>query len=155
MVTCYACRLRFVSLRDTKSTHTNGKFHRSNGPAIERWNNQKESYFRGFVHKDLGPTVIYPQGSKFYYVNNKFHRIDGPAIELINGDKEWWLYGLRHRIDGPAVERSNGDKFNFFCDVQYDEDSEIMIDSKIKEWWQNEEFGIHLELDYDRLMPIL
>ena len=45
----------------------NGKFHRTDGPAIE-----------------------YINGTKIWYTNDKLHRTDGPAIEYANGDKEWY-----------------------------------------------------------------
>jgi hypothetical protein len=71
----------------------NGKWHREDGPAIERSN-----------------------GTKAWYLNGLRHREDGPAVEDSNGTKAWYLNGLRHREDGPAVEDSNGDKYWYLND---------------------------------------
>ena len=48
----------------------NGKFHREDGPAVER-----------------------VDGRNHWYLNGEPHREDGPAIEWANGTKEWWLNG--------------------------------------------------------------
>ena len=65
----------------------NGKYHRTDGPAIEC-----------------------VDGTKSWYLNGKLHRVDGPAIELENGHKAWYLNNQLHRIDGPAIERADGSK---------------------------------------------
>ena len=46
----------------------NGKFHREDGPAIER-----------------------ADGYQAWYLNGKAHREDGPALISISGFKSWWL----------------------------------------------------------------
>ena len=62
------------------------------------------------LHRTDGPARERANGDKEWFRNNKIHRTDGPAIELANGDKEWWLNSQRHRTDGPAVELANGNK---------------------------------------------
>lgn len=57
-----------VSSLDTKWYNSKDKYHRINGPAIERTN-----------------------GDKFWYKEGKLHREDGPAVELANGNKAWYL----------------------------------------------------------------
>jgi hypothetical protein len=52
------------------------------------WRNSKGKY-----HRTDGPAVEYADGSKVWYVYGKLHRTDGPAIEFSNGDKEWWVQG--------------------------------------------------------------
>ena len=46
----------------------NGKFHRINGPAIER-----------------------PDGAKLWYKNGERHRKDGPAFKYPNGTEKWFI----------------------------------------------------------------
>ena len=58
---------------DVKYWLQNGKYHRTDGPAIE-----------------------YASGDKAWYQNDKRHREDGPAVEWADGDKEWYLYGVRY-----------------------------------------------------------
>ena len=68
----------------------NGRLHRENGPAVERWG-----------------------GDKLWYLNGKVHREDGPAIEYDNGKKEWWRHGCymseeEHRAGYPFVDLCAG-----------------------------------------------
>jgi hypothetical protein len=49
---------------------TNGRHHRTDGPAIE-----------------------YICGTKHWYMDGLLHRTDGPAIEYSAGGRSWWLYG--------------------------------------------------------------
>jgi hypothetical protein len=51
-----------------------GKFHRLDGPAIER-----------------------SDGTKEWWKNGKRHREDGPAIEFTDGYKEWWLNDIPYK----------------------------------------------------------
>lgn len=48
----------------------NGRWHRTDGPAVERAN-----------------------GNKGWFLYGKLHRTDGPAIEYADGKKEWWING--------------------------------------------------------------
>lgn len=50
-----------------------GELHRMEGPAIERFNGDKE-----------------------WWMNGKLHRIDGPAIECPDGSRQWWLHGVEY-----------------------------------------------------------
>lgn len=49
-----------------------GKYHRADGPAVERDNGDRE-----------------------WYVNGVRHRADGPAIDYANGHQAWYLDGKR------------------------------------------------------------
>jgi hypothetical protein len=61
-----------MSIPETKRWYLNGKWHREDGPAIERAN-----------------------GDKFMVAKRKIrHREDGPAIEYVQtGAKQWYLNG--------------------------------------------------------------
>ena len=56
-----------------KSWIDNGKFHRTDGPAVERIS-----------------------GSKFWFVNGQRHRIDGPAVEYASGYYAWYINDVRY-----------------------------------------------------------
>lgn len=75
-------------LKTLREFKIDGKYHREDGPAIER-----------------------EDGTKEWWLNGKLHRADGPAVEYPNGDKEWYLNNNLHREDGPAIECSDGYKF--------------------------------------------
>lgn len=53
----------------------------------------------GKLHRTHGPASVTIRGSKFWYRNGELHREGGPAIEWFNGDKEWWLNGTRSRSE--------------------------------------------------------
>jgi len=67
------------------------------------WLNEK-----GKHHRTDGPAVEWANGDREWCVNDKLHRIDGPAFESANGGRAWWVNGHLHRTDGPAVEYANG-----------------------------------------------
>jgi hypothetical protein len=55
----------------------NGKYHRTDGPAIE-----------------------YSDGTTYWHVRGKRHRIDGPAVEYPDGSKYWYVNGVyQHTVD--------------------------------------------------------
>jgi len=103
-----------------KKVHKNGnvfyynakkQLHRTDGPASEYSNGNKEWWINGQRHRIDGPAVerlIAGTKSKEWYKNGKLHRENGPAIELRNGIKSWWKYGKVHRLDGPAITRPDG-----------------------------------------------
>lgn len=62
--------IREVDIYGNVSYKLDGKFHREDGPAVERAN-----------------------GGKSWFLNGKRHREDGPAIEFADGDKSWYLHG--------------------------------------------------------------
>ena len=93
-----------------ESWFLNGKHHREDGPAVERW---------------------LKNGQKFeesWWLNGKYHRENGPAVQYWypNGQKEghWFLNGKHHREDGPAYQLwdENGKKLQqawILNDIQY------------------------------------
>ncbi len=64
----------------------------------------------GKYHRTDGPAVIYNNGDKSWYCNSMLHRLDGPAVIRINFCNNWYKNGKRHRIDGPAIEYVNDDE---------------------------------------------
>jgi len=77
----------------TKYWYKDGFLHREDGPAIEYPDGSKEWYKNGLLHREVGPAIEFTNGSKLWYFNNQRHREDGPAIERASGEKEWWLNG--------------------------------------------------------------
>ncbi len=138
----------------------NGKLHRDDGPAIERFNGDKEWYINGKLHKENGPAIELDDGTKSWYKNGKRHREDGPAnefangdkewrindelhrdggpaVEKANGDKEWYKNGKLHREDGPAIEKANGDKEWLINGKRHRDDGPAVENDGRKEWWVN------------------
>jgi len=70
------------------------------GPAIE-WNNgDKEYYYQGVKHRNVGPACVYV-GNDFmtrhsYYVEGELHRLDGPAVEWRDYPNDYYIYGKKY-----------------------------------------------------------
>jgi hypothetical protein len=77
---------------------------------VKVFDNKKEWYFNGKLHRTDGPAFEHADGYKAWYLNGRPHRTDGPAVEYPNGDKHWYLNGKLHCTDGPAVEHADGYK---------------------------------------------
>jgi hypothetical protein len=73
---------------------------------IQTWHNTE-----GFLHRQTGPAIIYPDGGQEWWLNGKLHRQDGPAIIGWNGDQFWYLHDKLHCLTGPAVTRENGKQY--------------------------------------------
>lgn len=72
----------------------NGKYHREDGPAIERPSGYKAWCINGKLHREGGgPSVEYPNGAKLWHFNGKRHRLDGPAVKSPDGAKLWYIDG--------------------------------------------------------------
>ena len=96
----------------------------------------KELHFDsdGKLHRTDGPAVESANGTKKWYLNGRLHRTDGPACEYTNGTKEWYLNGQLHRTDGPAIEEADGTKYwyvNGKC-ISRSEFRKIMAEKKSK-----------------------
>jgi hypothetical protein len=83
-----------VQNNETDFYFKDGRFHRSDCPAVEDPDGTKEWWFEGRRHREGGPAVEYPNGTKCWYKNGKLHREDGPAKEWSDGYKQWWLEGV-------------------------------------------------------------
>jgi hypothetical protein len=55
--------------------YLNGKFHRTDGPAIE-WRGSKFWCLNGKRHREDGPAIVHSDGGKDWYLNNKYHGIN-------------------------------------------------------------------------------
>ena len=118
--------------------NNNGKYHRTDGPAVEYANGIKEWYLNGKLHRTDGPAIERPDGTKYWYLNGKTHRTDGPAVEYANGIKEWWVNGKLHRTDGPAIEYADGTKYWYLNGKTHRTDGPaIEYANGTKEWWVN------------------
>jgi hypothetical protein len=95
--------------------------HRTDGPAIEWPNGDKEWFVDGKLHRIDGPAIECADGCKEWFVDGKLHRIDGPAIECADGYKAWYVDDKRHRSDGPAIEWADGTKFWYVDDKRLTE----------------------------------
>ena len=73
--------------------YLNGKWHREDGPAIERANGDKYWFLDGKPHREDGPAIEYVDGGKEWYIKGKLHREDGPAVEWAGGGKSWYING--------------------------------------------------------------
>ena len=73
------------------------KYHREDGPAIERSDGYKAWYKFGKRHRIGGPAII-STGRDEYYVDGKLHREDGPAVEHVHGDCYWFYHGEEIKI---------------------------------------------------------
>jgi hypothetical protein len=61
----------------------NNKFHRTDGPAIEYVNGDKEWYINGMCHREDGPAVErYEDQIIGYWLNGNFYK-------NINSNEEW------------------------------------------------------------------
>ena len=61
-------------------------------------NNFGDKFWRlnGKWHRTDGPAVEWAGGDKLWFLNGEFHRTDGPAIEYTNGDKFWYINGKEY-----------------------------------------------------------
>jgi hypothetical protein len=73
--------------------NSSGKCHRTDGPAVEWSNGDKEWLVGGKFHRTGGPAIEWSDGDKQWYVNGNLHRTDGPAVEYLNDCKVWWVDG--------------------------------------------------------------
>ena len=99
---------------------------------IKRW------FKDGVMHRDDGPTIIYPDGKQVWYKYNRRHRDDGPAVIYPNGDQFWYKEGEIHRDYGPAVIYVNGGQYWYKYNKQYEPSAhELMV------WKMNEKLTCH------------
>ena len=45
------------------------------------------------LHRTDGPAIEFPDGNKQWVVNGVLHRLDGPATENDDGSKQWFVNG--------------------------------------------------------------
>ena len=62
-------------------------------PIIDEYGTKWYYNEQGQLHRTDGPAVEYANGDKEWWVNGQLHRPDGPAIEYASGTKSWWVNG--------------------------------------------------------------
>ena len=67
----------------------------------------------GRLHRTDGPALEHANGSVKWYRHGKRHRIGAPACVYVNGTRKWYEDGLRHRDDGPAATYPDGRRIWF------------------------------------------
>jgi antitoxin component YwqK of YwqJK toxin-antitoxin module len=113
---------RIISKIEEEWLDKDGEFHREDGPAYIRYNEngniKYKSYFsNNKLHREDGPASIqyYENGNiqcEYYYLNGKIHKEDGPAYTVYyeNGNIKYEAYYLNGKInkeDGPAYTAYN------------------------------------------------
>jgi hypothetical protein len=61
----------------------------------------------GDLHRTDGPAIEWANGDKEWWKFNNFHRADGPALEYVDGARSWWLNGTRQSFDN-WLKRTTG-----------------------------------------------
>jgi hypothetical protein len=51
------------------------------------------------LHRTDGPAAEWANGDREWWVNGLLHRADGPAIEWEDGDREWYFNGTQFDFD--------------------------------------------------------
>lgn len=95
-----------------------GKYHRINGPALQKWNLAGQLVYTEWIienkmHRTDGPALqswddTGQLASAGWYKEGKLHRTDDPAYQEWNDagqltGETWYTMGKRHREGGPAV----------------------------------------------------
>jgi hypothetical protein len=67
-------------------------------PRIDLTGN-KRWWSNGKVHRTDGPAIEYTDGTKFWVLNGDVHRTDGPAVEWPSGHVQWFLNRQGYTFD--------------------------------------------------------
>ena len=109
-----------------------------NRPFNDRLNETIYRTIAGKYHRTDGPAVEYEDGTRAWYINGKKGRTDGPAYIDSDGTQEWWINDTRHRTDGPAVIYADGDRLWYQNDELHRTDGPAVIRADgTTEWWIN------------------
>lgn len=119
---------------------SNRKFHRDDGPALEKASGHMLWFQHGKKHRLDGPAEYNNGGGSYWFshgmsklrnevglkvkseewwVDGKRHRVDGPALLWENGSEMWWMNDGLHRYDGPAVTKVDGEQEWWIEGIQY------------------------------------
>jgi len=60
-----------IEYNNRKEWYKNGKLHRLNGPAIEYKNGFKKWYRNGILYQECGPKMIYNKHHKKWFINRE------------------------------------------------------------------------------------
>jgi hypothetical protein len=89
-----------IEVNGNKFWWLHGRYHRTDGPALEYVNGDKEWWAKGLRHRTDGPAIEYANGLREWWVFNECHRTDGPAVEHgPNHAKEWYLHNVPYTFD--------------------------------------------------------
>lgn len=80
-----------------------GKLHRTDGPALCRFNGVDSWWKHDTLHRTDGPAITDQHGGEIWYQDGKLHRTDGPAIIRPDGGLEWWENGERKSTEVEAM----------------------------------------------------
>jgi hypothetical protein len=72
------------------------QLHRTDGPAYERANGDKEWYLNGQPHRTLGPAVEWANGTKAWFVNGQLLTFDEWADKMVVTEQERTLLLLKY-----------------------------------------------------------
>lgn len=80
-----------------------GKYHRTDGPAVEFASGTKHWYINGVSHRTGGPAIIRAAvGVEIWCEEGRYHRIGGPAITQQHNNTtilEWWIEGIQFEFE--------------------------------------------------------
>jgi len=107
------------AIKSTKIRNADGALHNTDGPAAQRWNENRVLiaeawYFDGLAHREDGPARRRWNDNgaltfEVWCVEHRIHRFGGPAIRQWARGKltreEWAVYGQPHRVGNPAIQR--------------------------------------------------
>jgi len=69
------------------------RFHRINGPAIER-SGYTSWFLHGNLHREDGPAIVCPSGRREWWIHDKFQRRSGFFTENDRRHKRWLDYAI-------------------------------------------------------------
>jgi hypothetical protein len=76
---------------------------------MTRYSEDETSYYReGVRHRSDGPAVEFKNGDREWWIMGERHRADGPAVQGADGYRAWYIRDQLHREDGPAVIHPDG-----------------------------------------------
>ena len=65
-----------IDVNGSKWWYLHGKLHRTDGPAVERTDRDKEWWVNGERHRNDGPAIIWASGRKYWYLHGQIHSFD-------------------------------------------------------------------------------
>ncbi len=68
---------------------------RVDGSGTHFWHDQE-----GRLHRTDGPAIEWTNGDREWWVRARLHRIDGPAVERADGRCGWWINGREITDEG-------------------------------------------------------
>jgi hypothetical protein len=95
-----------------------GLIHHQHQPALIR-EELCAYYYRGRLHNESGPAVIYKSGRQEWWWHGYLHRHHGDLPTVVDCQSQFWhRWGKLHRESGPAVVRGEGSE-EFWLDGRF------------------------------------